>query len=792
MTNFNYILQMFYIRYPFLVLTFILAITIGMGVISQSIRFDVSVDALALTEDLRSGAYQKTRQFFGEDESIVILMKNKNPFNHTRQIQRLQQDLIAIPNIVEADSFINVPLLFSPPVYLFELNLPLPTYFSEGTNRAMAKKEFIENPYYKKMIMSNDYGVSTIVLHFKEMSLHDKKIVQDKKKADQVLSHSDEKPNAIQLKNLTTSYQALLDKRNHMINTTIEKIQHVVKKYQHLGEIFVVGVPVITQDIIHFMIKDLKTLGALSLIFMITILIGIFRQITPVLIVLSTGLIAVIWTAGIMALLGQNITIVSSNFPPLLFVIGLSMSVYIVMRFLEIKSIKKKQTSTQTAVQTAKKLFTPCAYSALTTIVGFISLMISDIKPVVEFGYIMALGLILSFSLCFIFIPTCLSAYQPIIKKRPVFKAGWSKALYQFNHDHSIYIISVFTVMMITFAFGILNLKVENRFIDYFKPNTNIVKGLLIVDNQVAGSTTLEILLSANQPKYWISNDGRDHIKMMHQWLEQQTEIQKVMSFYTFDETMAKVNRKPISLPLMKMILNHMSQDDQSILVDPYLADQQKIARIVAYISDSNRALDRENLISRIESKIKTIANPNFKINVTGIYWLYNNVLQSLYQSQIKTIFTVYACIGMMLLVLFRRWKIMILILIPNIIPVTVVLGTLGWLGIPLDFMTITIAAISVGLSVDFAIQFIYRLREELKQKQEIEIAMIKTFDSIGTAIFTTTVTTSIGFILFIFSNFNPLLYFGLLASLAILLSGIATLSLIPSMIKFFGTKALI
>ncbi len=758
---------------------------------SQNVKFDVSLDALALTEDLQSGSYQKTRSYFGEDETIAVLISSKNPFKHVSEVNHLQERLTNDPLITWSDSYINVPLLFSPPIYLLELRLQLPNYFSERTDQEMAKKEFIENPFYKRVIMSDDYSLMSILLQVKPESYSNQAIYKRKSLLEYKNYHN----------NLTTKqtqeYQSLIKKvqqlryeRNQQLSALLDRLERITKKYQHLGYIYIIGLPVVTEDILKYMYEDLLYLGSLSLISMTIILMYIFRQYKPMFLIIASGLFSVIITAGIIGFLNQNLTIVSSNFPPLLFIIGLGISVYVLVRYLENKQRFPRKNNDTTILQTVRSVIEPCGYSALTTIVGFSSLLISDIKPIVDFGLIMAMGLVVTFVVCFTFLPACLGLINLKTRKTSETKNfAMFDRIIKANQTHPKQIIIFYAVLMAIFGIGITQLKVENRFVDYFKPNTNIVKGILLVDEKLAGSTSLEIVLESNEENHWISNEGREELKEMHTWLEKQNEIQKVMSFYTFDETLAQVNRGQIGYALFKMILNHTNPVDRKVLLDPYLANNNKIARLVAYIPDSNRDLVREDLIQRIENKLGTFKDQSITRDVTGVYWLYNNVLQSLYDSQIKTLLTVYLCIGIMLLLLFKNIKLVLYILIPNLIPVTLVLGTLGWAGIPLDFMTITIAAISVGLSVDFAIQFLYRYREEIRLNQPQIKAYEITFNSIGRAIFTTVTTTAIGFILFIFSNFNPLLYFGLLTSLAIISAGIATLTMIPALINTFGLK---
>ena len=167
-------------KYSGLIIGLTLLVTIIACYFNQRVKFDVSVDALALTQDLNSGSYQLARKYFGEDESIAVLIENQDPFQNIDEISKLQQQLLKIPTIIEADSFINVPLLFSPPIYLLELNLPLPDFTSETTNKSMAKKEFVNNPYYHKMIMSTDYRISTIVLELMPQSKINRSIFKRK------------------------------------------------------------------------------------------------------------------------------------------------------------------------------------------------------------------------------------------------------------------------------------------------------------------------------------------------------------------------------------------------------------------------------------------------------------------------------------------------------------------------------------------------------------------------------------------------------------------------------------
>ena len=273
----------------------------------------------------------------------------------------------------------------------------------------------------------------------------------------------------------------------------------------------------------------------------------------------------------------------------------------------------------------------------------------------------------------------------------------------------------------------------------------------------------------------------------MHDYLDTQPEIGKVMSLASTIRVAEKINdNKELTSLELALLYKRAPYKVKKIAVDPYISIENNEARINVRILDSDKDLRRKELIDRIKFDITNVLDiPSSKVTITGILILYNNMLQSLFSSQILSLGFVMLGIFIMFIILFKSLMISLIGIVPNLLAATSVLGLMGLIGLPLDMMTITVAAITVGIAVDNSIHYIYRFREEYYKTRDYTIALKDSHDSIGRAIFFTGITIIFGFSILILSNFVPTIIFGLLTGLAMLIALLAVLTLLPKLILF-------
>jgi len=516
-------------------------------------------------------------------------------------------------------------------------------------------------------------------------------------------------------------------------------------------------------------------------------------------------------------LLGWKVTVISSNFIALMLILNMAMNIHVTVRFLQIKKEYPSFTNNQAVLEATNKMFLPILYTVLTTICAFLSLLFSGIKPIIDFGWMMTLGLMVSIIVTFTLLPALLSTFADN-KDSDIKESKNSKitsALSNFSKKYKKLIFSSAIIVVVLSIFGISKLEVENSFINYFDKDTEIYKGMKKIDDELGGTTTLDLILKfpikekkeekdeefsewddegkEDKSKYWFTRNKIDKILKVHDYLDSLDEIGKVLSFGSIIRVAEDLNGKPLQGLEIAVLYSKIPSEIKKDVVDPYISVENDEARISVRIKDSLKDLRRNDLINKINKELKTKVGLNEKeFKMTGVVILFNNLLQSLFKSQILTLGVVMLGISIMFLILFRNFILSIIGVVPNFIAAFFILGIIGMLGIPLDMMTITIAAITIGIAVDNSIHYIYRFKEEFEKIKNYNMTVDRCHNTVGIAILNTSITIVFGFSILVLSNFIPTIYFGIFTGIAMLLALISVLTLLPSLIltlKPFGPE---
>ena len=712
-------------------------------------------------------------------------------------------------------SILDVPLLKSPPKSLSEIADSAPTFFSEGTDKVMAKNELLTSTLYKNLIISEDGQTTAILLNLK---------------INQVLESMIEKRDNLRLKRLSNPLnQAELDELESVSEEIkifrkqergetaelIKSIRNILSQHKEKAEIFLGGAPMITVDMIDFIQKDIQIFGAAILLFLIVALLVIFRNPRWMLISMACCLLGLINMTGFLGLMGWPITVVSANFVALLLIFSLSISVHLTVRYRELASLNPDKDQSWLVHRTMKDKLEPCFYTTITTMVGFGSLLVAGIKPVIDFGWMMLISMGAIFTLVFLFFPAVLTSLKKIeVKRKSDWSTGITNGFAEMVVNRSNQILIFFVMLASVSVFGITKLTAENQFIKAFKEDTEIFQGLTVIDNQLGGTTPLDIIIEADPDfqqlevaddiedeffeddffededteydiggdSYWYNSYRLKTIDSIHEYLESLEEAGKVVSFSTTMEVLKTLNDdEEIDTFFLSLLYKKVPEDVKEALFDPYLSDDGNQLRISFRVFESYPELKRNQLIEQIKSDLveKTGLKPS-QVKLTGLLVLYNNVLESLIRSQILTIGVVFLAITLMFLVLFRSIRYALVAIVPSIIASSGVLGLMGLLNIPLDVMTITIAAICIGIGVDHSIHYIHRFREEIDNNESRTQAIQNAHSSTGQAIYFTSIIIIVGFSILGLSNFIPTIYFGIFTAFAMAIALIANLTLLP------------
>ena len=806
----SFIYRQYLLGHPVLVLFFLAIILVISATNIKNFTLDASADTLILEDDRDLKIFRNISERYKSSDFMILTLtdKNKNIFSSDtlRLIDTLSREIKTIQNIDSVTSITNIPLVTSSEKPLTELINDIPNILSEDVERNRAKEEILTSPIYKDLIISSNAKTTAMQLVIKKNeslsnALKQRNLLFEKYKEDKSIED--------QYLQAKIKYQNLANKEKQKIKLLIREIRKVQSSYSNdRYEIRLGGIPMITDDMITFIKNDLINFGFGVLLFILITLVIIFRKFIWVAAPIVNCIYAVLFMIGLLGYMDWKVTVISSNFISLMLILTLSMNIHIIVRYRQIFSSGDGD-KFYSIHQTTKKMIWPCLYTALTTIVAFASLVFSDIKPVIDFGYMMVIGLTTLFITSFTLLPCFILVFSN--KDNSTISNEQTKSyivdsLSNVALKFGKHIYAIVAVISVITLYGITQLKVENSFINYFRSDTEIHKGMKLIDNQLGGTTPMDIIIKfpdskdieddeefdellgdseESEESNWFTTEKINKIKYVHDYLNNNEYIGKVLSLASSIRVAEIVNDdKELNSLEMSLLYKQLPVEVKDIAVNPYLSIEDNEARINIRVLDSNQNLRRADLIEKIRTDLN---NDDYLksevITITGILLLYNNMLQSLFDSQIKSLGFVMLIIASMFLILFRSIKLMIIGIIPNLLSALLVLGIMGIINLPLDMMTITIAAITVGIAVDNSIHYIYRFKEEFENIETYEDTVKTCHSSIGRAIFFTGITVIFGFSILILSNFIPTIIFGTLTGLAMLVALVLVLTLLPRLL---------
>ena len=786
--------QSIVLKNPKSIFILLLITLLSFGYFSKDFRLDASSDTLLIDGDPDLKYLNEITERYGSKEFLVLTytpneeMIAESSINNLLSLKYKIQSLDWVHSVI---TLLDIPLLSNSEAPLQERLGNFKTLKDENVDIKRGFEEILNSPVFRNFVISEDGKTSGIIVYIKKDELKNIKI---------------------KTKEEIELYKDTLKKKNHK---NISEIREVIKSYKDIGKIYLGGIPMIADDMMSFIKSDIIVFGLGVLLFIIATLWFIFRKLIWIIVPISSCFFSVLIMTGLLGLLGWKVTVISSNFIALMLILTMAMNIHMSTRFLQLRNDFPEMNNLEIISMTTKKMFWPIIYTVLTTVCAFLSLIFSGIKPIIDFGWMMTFGLITSFIITFSLLPTLLSFMSNDsikIKEDSDSKITSFFGKISINNKNSIFLVT--GLVIILSVIGISRLEVENSFINYFSKNTEIYKGMKLIDKKLGGTTPLEVILkfpskveteidddefddwedagSEDDEKYWFTKDKVDKIQAVHNYLNNLEAVGKVLSFSSIVEVATQLNNnKPLDTLEMGVLYSKIPESIKKDIIDPYISIKDNEARISLRIIDSQDGLRRNDLINQInydlENKLK-LNKEEFKL--AGVLILFNNLLQSLFKSQILTLGLVMVGIFGMFMILFRNIKLSLIGVVPNFIAAFFILGIIGLLGIPLDMMTITIAAITIGIAVDNSIHYIYRFKEEFLKSKDYKKTLKICHSTVGVAILNTSITIVFGFSVLVFSKFIPTIYFGVFTGIAMLLAMVSVLTLLPSLIiisKPFG-----
>ncbi|MDC0903019.1 MMPL family transporter [Pelagibacteraceae bacterium] len=798
----------------------LLAILIGFSFYqAKNFNLDASSDALLLEGDPDLKYLREVNETYGSKDFLVLTYTPVLSFAEKETILNLQLLKSKIEKLTWVDSvitIIDVPLLKSTDESLMERLKNYKTLAYPEIDRKRGFEEIVNSPIYRNYVISEDGKTSGIVVYLKkDERLNEYIKIKEKyfNQLNEIGLSKEEKVNYKKFINEYESYKNLYNLRNHQ---NITEIRDVINKYGENAKIHLGGIPMIADDMMSYIKSDITVFGIGVFVFIIFTLWLIFRNIKWVIMPLLGCATSVIIMIGLLGLIGWKVTVISSNFIALMLILNMAMNIHLTVRFLQLKKEFPQLTKEEAVLEASKKMMLPILYTVLTTICAFLSLVFSGIKPIIDFGWMMTLGLIVSLFVTFLLLPSLLNIFSSDneINLKDTEKSFITAALGSFTKNNKILIFGTTLVIIVFSIVGISKLEVENSFINYFDEETEIHKGMKKIDEDLGGTTPLSVILKfpaqeqenseddefseweeeeseENKAKYWFTRDKMDKIIKIHDYLESLPEIGKVLSFGSILRVAEDLNNKELQSLEIAVLYSKIPEEIKKEIIKPYISVEKDEARISVRVKDSLKDLRRNDLIKKINVDLnEKLGLEKSEYKLTGVLILFNNLLQSLFKSQILTLGIVMLGIFLMFLILFRNIILSFIGVVPNFIAAFFILGIIGLLGIPLDMMTITIAAITIGIAVDNSIHYIYRFKEEFIKNSDYNITLDRCHSTVGVAILNTSITIVFGFSILILSNFIPTIYFGVFTGIAMLLAMISVLTLLPKLIlllKPFG-----
>lgn len=832
-----------------LLLLVVLALCVGVGGFALRLHLDASGDSLLLEQDPDLQYYRGIRARYGSDDYLLLTYTPAaDLFADTTltRIGALRDELAQVATVASVTTILDVPLVASPPLPLEELEKGAPTLLSDGTDRALARAELIGGALYRELLVSPDGRTTALLMTLRQDPGYEALLGERDALRERLIGAGLTREERVELDRLEADIRVWRQRVVAEQSEGIAEIRAILDHYRDDAKLLLGGVPMIVADSLDFIINDVVVFGTGILLFLVALLTFIFVRPRWVIVAMLSCLVSAIIVSGALGMLDWPITVVSANYVALLLIFSLSLTVHLTVRYMELHREQPDAAQRMLLSRTLRDKFTPCLFNALTTMVAFASLTVSGIRPVMDFGWMMVIGMATIMVIAFALFPAALmqvSPGPPLARRR--ITAAITDFFARVVTGRPSLVVGLYLAIAAISLFGLTRVEVENRFINNFKDSTEIYRGLVAIDRELGGTMPLDVIIDADpaffdrasaegaapaedaavageesfeeefddefsdefdddfeddfedeldaglgdddrsdlgSSSYWYNTFRLGQVEEVHDYLESLPEVGKVLSMATTLDVFAATNDgKPLDTFFLSVLYKRVPPLVKSTLFDPYLARDGNQVRVSARILESDPELRRAELLERIHTHLTgELGLKPAQVRLTGLLVLYNNVLQSLYQSQILTLGFVFLAILGMFLLLFRSLKIALIGLTPNLLAAGAVLGLMGLAGIPLDIMTITIAAITVGIGVDDSIHYLHRFIAEFREHGNYHHAMQRSHAGIGSAMYYTSIVIAAGFSILVLSNFIPTIYFGLLTGFAMLFAMVANLTLLP------------
>ncbi|MDY3668960.1 MAG: MMPL family transporter [Campylobacter sp.] len=788
------------------------------------LAIDASTQTLLLENDKDLELWRDITKRYKIPNTLVIAYTPNSDLLSESSISTLaalSKDLAQIKGVKSVFSMLDAPLLLSSGLKFSDLLGTIPTLKDSNASKEAIKAEFLSSPFYKNSLVSSDFKTTALLLTLEPNPGYNEFITSITALENTLKNAQNNATAKTMLKEQRAAFKAYRDELRVAEHEQITQIRQVIAKYNQnsqsriphqasSSQLFLGGINMIADDMIAFVRSDLATYGLATLLLCSLCLFVYYLQLRYVFLAIFICLVCVGVASGLFGLLGFEITVISSNYIALQLIITLSVVIHLINSYREF--FRKKSSFSQKAIVylALKERMSPCFFAIFTTIIGFISLVFSDIRPIISLGVMMSASITLSLIFSFWLFGSIMS----LLSKKSVntaferyFSLTTLCAKIALNLRARKVVFAISALGLCVGLWGISKLSVENSFIGYFKENTDIYKGMELIDNKLGGTVPLDIIISFKKDKkeprnsslddefadefassdaaqYWFNERRMSVLKSVNEYLKNKEFIGSVSSLADLLEVGKELNEgRELDALALALIYSSLSGERRELILTPFVSIENDELHFSVRTLDSDPRLKRAEFLRTLQNELNELVGENAQVKISGAMKLYTNMLDSLFSSQINSLGFVLLAFFATFWLIFASLRLAIIAICINILPLICVLGAMGLAGLSLDIMSITIGSISLGIGVDSAIHYIYRYKRELAHFKDSKKAIIASHASIGYALYYTSFAVFIGFGVMISSNFWPTIYFGALTDLVMFFMLASSLILLPSLL---------
>nr|WP_314118817.1 MMPL family transporter [uncultured Campylobacter sp.] len=893
------------VAFPKITLALFTALALFFGYYSTKLEIDASSQTLLLDNDKDLQIWREVSKRYETPNFLVLAYTPAGDLLAPETIRKIEQMDAAFSKldfVASVTDITNVPLLLNKGGGMSELLKHIPTLTDADVNLTAARREFATSPFYASNLVSADFRTTAILINLKPQTRYEE-LLRLRDGAKSALEQAEHEANhsgaqISQLKDALKvaeqnfkSYRDELREKDHRDIVALRALIAGFEKEFTGDRLFLGGLNMIADDMVGYVRSDLATYGLGALVLLLACFWLFFRQAKFILLPLIICAYSVVLAAGLFGFLSFEVTVISSNFIALQLIITVSVCIHLIVAYREFSARFHAFSQRQLVYAVLRERARPCFFAIFTTVIGFMSLIFCDIKPVISLGIMMSVGISISLVTAFGVFGAVMSLLRRTHNNRSFeqhFKFTLWCAETALRSRGAIY--GVCAAAVIFGLYGISQLRVENSFIGYFKKSTDIRAGMEVIDTNLGGTIPLDIVVkfksassadsasesensasgsanskngensnpaernfaanstrqnsitqnlndqnfseqgsaaaaqsneavnsdqtraanleqnstasddfgdfeaeyaaNENKPQYWFTSEKMRIIGKIDDFLKDKNVaghefIGNVSSLASLLKLGKQINQgRDLDDLSLALIYSEMPANYRELVLSPFVNIEANEAHFSIRTIDSDPNLRRAQFLADLKRDLDSLlAKDNVTVQISGIMVLYNNMLQSLMSSQIDTLGITVLVLFVLFVIIFRSFSYALIAIVVNLIPLCACFGIMGVAGIPLDIMSITIAAISIGIGVDDVIHYIYRYKREFARSGDEAAAIRASHASIGYAMYYTSFAIILGFSVMMMSNFWPTIYFGLLICLVMSLLLLGALIILPSLI---------